>query len=167
MNNRLIRDDDDGAAPLAEAPRSQPAAATTIAPPRAQAAPSRRGRGPYADRRQVTGAINPELFRRLKLLSLQSERPLVEIYDEALTAYAQSFAAENKFAAAIAEPQTRMSRRAEAGGCAVTAHVRPDLFKWLRAIHMQTRKTMSLILEEALVKYFNSLSAQRKFNADA
>lgn len=168
MKNRLIRDDDEVAATSAATvtTHTPPPAAVVAQTPR-QPAERRRIRDTYVGLRQVTGRIDPDLFMRLKILSVQLDRTLIDMYEEALNRYAQKFAAENKYADETPAANARLVRHKSGQGCPVTAHVRPELHKWLRAVHIQTRKTMALILEEALMAYANSFAATRKFGVDA
>jgi hypothetical protein len=93
--NRLIDDDDEH--------EVAPVSATTLPPrPSVKASPTRTprsmtGRGPYPGRRQVTAHIDRNLFLGLKAISAQSEKPMVEIFEEALQAYVASVLAQKKF----------------------------------------------------------------------
>lgn len=93
--NRLINDEDEDEAV---------AVSTTTLPPRpsVKASPTRtprsaNGKGPYPGRRQVTAHIDRNLFLGLKAISAQSEKPMVEIFEEALQAYVASVLAQKKF----------------------------------------------------------------------
>jgi hypothetical protein len=91
--NRLINDDDADAPAEAAAPVSRHAvkASPTRNPRRSES------RGPYPGRRQVTAHIDRQLFLWLKSISAQTDKPMVEIFEEALNAYVSSFAAQKKF----------------------------------------------------------------------
>lgn len=87
--NRLIRDEEEAeqsvAAPVS--PKSDPL------PP----SPRKRGRGPYPGKRQVTAHIDENLFKWLRSMSVQTDKPMVVMFEEALSAYVQRFAAGKKF----------------------------------------------------------------------
>lgn len=90
--NRLIVDDDDEAV-VETAPPSRPAVK-----PSATRNPRRgEGRGPYPGRRQVTAHIDRQLFLWLKSISAQTDKPMVELFEEALNAYVSSWSAQKKF----------------------------------------------------------------------
>jgi hypothetical protein len=112
-SNRLIADDDDGAS------NGDGASAQQAAPPgtkrhhengRASPSPARRareeegpsrrrsqGQGPYPGRRQVTAHIDRQLFLWLKRISAETDKPMVEIFEEALSDFVNSYAAKLKF----------------------------------------------------------------------
>ena len=90
--NRLINEDEDEA----------PAISTPPARPSVKPSPTRNprrgeGKGPYPGRRQVTAHIDRQLFLWLKSIAAQTDKPMVEIFEEALHAYVASFAAQKKF----------------------------------------------------------------------
>lgn len=91
MTNRLIREDDD--AP--EEVRAPVAPVREALPP--APSPRKRGRGPYPGKRQVTAHIDENLFKWLRSMSVQTDKPMVVMFEEALTAYVQRFAAGKKF----------------------------------------------------------------------
>lgn len=95
--NRLIRDDPaDAEPPRTTAPA--PAAAAADRPLPRLARPRAGGKGgPYQNRRQVTAHIDKRLFLWLKSISAQTEKPMVELFEEALNAYVASYAAQTKF----------------------------------------------------------------------
>jgi hypothetical protein len=94
--NRLIDDSD----PEVETPPIAPSIAGSLPP-----SPTRRPRqlpnwekgGVYPGRRKVTAYIDEQLFRRLKGISALHSKPMVEIMEEALHAFAASYAARAKF----------------------------------------------------------------------
>jgi len=90
--NRLINDYDTDlpSEPVVSAPRA-PAREAPLRHPKIE------GRGPYPGRRQVTAHIDRQLFLWLKSISAQTEKPMVELFTEALDAYVRSFAAKKKF----------------------------------------------------------------------
>ena len=90
----LTREQDDG---REHARPSTPYQARTSVPAEAGVDTERRGKGPYPNRRQVTAHIPRQLFLWLKSISAQTDKPMVEIFEEALTAYVNSFAAGKKF----------------------------------------------------------------------
>jgi len=101
--NRLISDDDDET-PVASAPAAggQSEVARAAAPTESEGQRKRKrssGQGPYPGRRQVTAHIDRQLFLWLKSISAQTDKPMVEIFEEALSAYVNSFAAQRKFGA--------------------------------------------------------------------
>lgn len=96
--NRLIVDDEQ------EAPAPRSAAAQANAPATVEAQPMRRKRrakpsmtGDYPGMRRVTGYVEPSLFRWLKSISAETDKPMIQIFEEALTDYVQSYAAGRKF----------------------------------------------------------------------
>lgn len=104
--NRLIADDDsdtDTDMPVGRAVAEQSAPASGATPRRAQPAPepaaARKGKGPYPGRRQVTAHIDRQLFLWLKSISAQTDKPMVVLFEEALSAYVSSYAAAKKFGA--------------------------------------------------------------------
>lgn len=90
--NRLIVDDDDDVVPTATA---QPARPT--AKPSPTRTPREGGRGPYPGRRQITAHVDRSLFLWIKSISAQTEKPMIEIFEDALSAYVASYAAQKKF----------------------------------------------------------------------
>lgn len=122
--NRLIHDDDDEPVRSVAATRYAPSPAPSVAqpvldispqsaprpatahsapPPRAPE-PARRpahagplGKGPYPGRKQVTAHIDRQLFLWLKSIAAQTDKPMVAIFEEALSAYVSSYAAHKKF----------------------------------------------------------------------
>lgn len=95
--NRVIRDDDDGAPIQPRSPvlESAPVADAPLTRRRRRPKPS--GGGVYPGMRQVTAYVEPTLFKWLKSISAETDKPMVQIMEEALTAYVQSFAAGRKF----------------------------------------------------------------------
>jgi hypothetical protein len=91
--NRLIADhEDDGIEENEDTP------ARPRVKPSATRNPRRReGRGSYPGRRQVTGYVSDQLFLYLKSISAQDDKAMIEIMEEALTAYVNSWAAQKKF----------------------------------------------------------------------
>lgn len=90
--NRLINDADD------EPPAATPYTDHGSPPPSATRTPkSKGGKGAYPLRRQLTAYVEPSLFLRLKSISALTEKPMIEIMEEALSAYAQTFAAQRTF----------------------------------------------------------------------
>ena len=91
--NRLISDDEE------ELPPQRPAmpATPSLKPSPTRAPRSQGGKGPYPGRRQVTAHIDRALFLGLKAISAQTEKPMVEIMEEALRAYVESIFAQKKF----------------------------------------------------------------------
>jgi hypothetical protein len=96
--NRLIADDELDAVER-EAQVARPASdAKPFAEGYAPRTPRRRaGKGAYPGRRQVTGYVEDKLFLWLKSISAQHDKTMVEIFEEALTAYVNSYAAQRKF----------------------------------------------------------------------
>jgi hypothetical protein len=88
--NRLIRDEDD-----AIGEESQVAALET-APLYASARMRKGGRGPYPGRRQVTAHIDEQLFKWLRSISVQTETPMVQLFEQALAVYVKRFAVQKK-----------------------------------------------------------------------
>lgn len=105
--NRLIVDDEPLPAPTPTPAVAAPSMAPAVAQPVATAAttqPIRRRRrakpsmtGDYPGMRRVTGYVEPTLFRWLKSISAETDKPMIEIFEEALTAYVESYAAGRKF----------------------------------------------------------------------
>lgn len=117
-SNRLINDDADDASRstrsrfddvtsrserpsrLADQPQSEiasevrPHPAETIRRPSMSGA---MGRGPYPGRKQVTAHVDKKLFLWLKSISAQEDKPMVLIFEEALSAYVNTYAAQKKF----------------------------------------------------------------------
>lgn len=94
--NRLINDDAEEAI-VAEA-RIAPLPDTPDPPPSPTRNPRRvRGKGSYPGRRQVTAYIPKDLFMGLKAISARTERPMVEIFEQALDAYVKSLMAQKMF----------------------------------------------------------------------
>ncbi len=91
--NRLINDDDAGA----PSEPVNPTARHAVKPSPTRNPRRLEGRGPYPGRRQVTAHIDRQLFLWLKSISAQTDKPMVEIFEEALNAYVSSFAAQKKF----------------------------------------------------------------------
>jgi hypothetical protein len=91
--NRLINDDDDDVPPPAATPVSRQA----VKPSPTRTPRKLEGKGPYPGRRQVTAHIDRQLFLWLKSISAQTDKPMVEIFEEALNTYVSSFAAQKKF----------------------------------------------------------------------
>lgn len=156
MSNRLIRDDDDvDVQPVPQAPPAQPAQARRA--PRIKAA----RRGGYAGMRQVTTNIPPSLFTHLQFIAIDTGKVLLDLYAEAIVAYIERFAAEQKFRTAVSVgPRER--RTPGPDWQSVTAIVTADQFRWLKAIYVARRKTMTLIFEEALTTYVQRYAAQKK-----
>lgn len=96
--NRLISDDEDEIQP-ASAPQTARADPKHNAEPADRAEQGRRstGKGPYPGRRQVTAHIDRQLFLWLKRISAESDKPMVEIFEDALSAYVNTYAAQRKF----------------------------------------------------------------------
>jgi hypothetical protein len=91
--NRLINDDD-----AEDAVETAPPVSRHAVKPSPTRNPRRvEGKGPYPGRRQVTAHIDRQLFLWLKSISAQTDKPMVEIFEEALNAYVSSFAAQKKF----------------------------------------------------------------------
>lgn len=88
-NNRLIRDEDDEASPSPSTQTSPLQAAET----------KKGGRGPYPGKRQVTAHIDEALYKWLRSMSVQIDKPMVAMFEEALTSYVQKFAAQKRFSA--------------------------------------------------------------------
>lgn len=99
--NRLIVDDEDAAPePVAStAPQTTQGTTQVVAPPATKARKRRRpeGKGAYPDKRQVTAYVDRQLFLWLKSISAQTDKPMVELFEEALTQYVNTFAAQKKF----------------------------------------------------------------------
>lgn len=91
--NRLISDDADDIAP----PRMAMPATPSVKPSETRKPRPGEGRGPYPGRRQVTAHIDRNLFLGLKAISAQTEKPMVELFEEALQAYVASVLAQKKF----------------------------------------------------------------------
>lgn len=91
--NRLINDDTPDEAPqslaMPETPSVRPSPTRT---PKAAG-----GKGPYPGRRQVTAHIDRNLFMGLKAISVQTDKPMVEIFEEALQSYLQSTLSKKNF----------------------------------------------------------------------
>ena len=103
QQNRLIADDDGEAEmPVARTAAEQAAPPAAAAPSRTQAPPepvaARKGKGPYPGRRQVTAHIDRQLFLWLKSISAQTDKPMVVLFEEALSAYVSSYAAAKSLA---------------------------------------------------------------------
>lgn len=94
--NRLIHDDEDAPSPAAppEAPPRQAPAKVTAEKP-----VDKRQGGPYPGRRQVTAHIDRQLFLWLKSISAQTDKPMIVLFEEALSEYVQRIAAQKKFGA--------------------------------------------------------------------
>ena len=90
--NRLISDDVDD-----EVVETTIPARPSVKPSATRNPRKRDGKGSYPGRRQVTAYIDRQLFLWLKSISAQTEKPMVEIFEEALSAYVTSFAAQKKF----------------------------------------------------------------------
>lgn len=95
-NNRLIHDDPEPEPQRVMTPAPAAAAAERPLPRVARSRVGGRG-GPYQNRRQVTAHIDKKLFLWLKTISAQTEKPMVELFEEALNAYVASYAAQSKF----------------------------------------------------------------------
>lgn len=99
QQNRLISDDDD--APPAPEIRSEPVASNTTQTVSATRAPRKRrmpeGKGAYPDKRQVTAYIDRQLFMWLKSISVQTDKPMIQLMEEALGQYVNTYAAQQKF----------------------------------------------------------------------
>lgn len=93
MSNRLIRDDDEPIA--AERPAAAPA---PVAAPNKASLARKWGRGPYPGKRQVTAHIDEGLYKWLRSMSVQTDKPMVVMFEEALSTYVQKFAAQKRFA---------------------------------------------------------------------
>lgn len=95
--NRLIVDDEDAAPEPAAV--TTPQATQVVAPPATKTRKRRRpeGKGAYPDKRQVTAYVDRQLFLWLKSISAQTDKPMVELFEEALTQYVNTFAAQKKF----------------------------------------------------------------------
>lgn len=92
--NRLIVDDEPAVTPSATAPAIPPSDTQPIRRKR-RAKPSMTG--DYPGMRRVTGYVEPTLFRWLKSISAETDKPMIQIFEEALTDYVQSYAAGRKF----------------------------------------------------------------------
>ncbi len=92
--NRLIHDDDD--APTAAGATTGVSAAAVPATESVARAPAK-SRAVYPGKRQVTAHIDRQLFLWLKSISAQSDRPMIVLFEEALSEYVQRFAAQKKF----------------------------------------------------------------------
>lgn len=88
--NRLISDDSAGDEP-------QPVARPDLKPTATRNPRRVNGRTVYPGRRQVTAHIPQQLFLWLKSISAQTDIPMVEIFEVALTDYVNSYAAKKKF----------------------------------------------------------------------
>jgi len=55
------------------------------------------GRGAYPDKRQVTAYIDRQLFLWLKSISVQTDKPMIQLMEEALSQYVNTYAAQQKF----------------------------------------------------------------------
>lgn len=95
--NRVIREDDDDAPIQPRSPVLESAARTDAPLVRRRRRPKPSGGGVYPGMRQVTAYVEPTLFKWLKSISAETDKPMVQIMEEALTAYVQSFAAGRKF----------------------------------------------------------------------
>ena len=116
--------------------------------------------------RQVTTAIRPDLFKHLQFIAIDRDRRLLDIYAEAIDAYIERYVAEQKFNTALAVgPRVRRSPGVD--WQAVTALVTKEQFRWLKAIYVARRKTMTLILEEALTEYAQKVAAHKRFSGSA
>ena len=96
-DNRLIRDDDDAPAAPVRSEAATPRQTTAKAAPE-KPVDKRRG-GPYPGRRQVTAHIDRQLFLWLKSISAQTDKPMIVLFEEALSEYVQRIAAQKKFGA--------------------------------------------------------------------
>lgn len=95
--NRLISNDETDDAPM-NAPSSPQSSATAEETPlRRKRRQKPSGRGVYPGMRQVTAYVEPTLFRWLKSISAETDKPMVQIMEEALAAYVERFAAGRKF----------------------------------------------------------------------
>lgn len=113
--NRLIRDDDDDAGdddlmmpPIRdlEAPRvavEPPRRGPALKPPENPRQPRKRrstgGNGSYPGLKQVTAYIDPILYKKLRAMSLETERSMIDLMEQALTDHLKSYAAQRKFSA--------------------------------------------------------------------
>jgi hypothetical protein len=95
--NRLISDDDGDDLPAVATAAAPSAATTEDAPLRRKRRQKPSGRGVYPGMRQVTAYVEPTLFRWLKSISAETDKPMVQIMEEALQAYVERFAAGRKF----------------------------------------------------------------------
>ena len=91
--NRLIAEHEDDAVEDREAAPARP----RVKPSPTRNPRRREGRGSYPGRRQVTGYVSDQLFLWLKSISVQADKPMIEIMEEALTTYVNSWAAQKKF----------------------------------------------------------------------
>jgi hypothetical protein len=91
-NNRLIRDDDSETVVPTPKPTTTSAELELTRP----AKPRTFGRGPYKNRRQVTAHIDPQLFKWLKTMHVQTGKTMVEMMEEALAEYVQRYAVQKK-----------------------------------------------------------------------
>ncbi len=94
--NRVIRDEEPDA-PAETSTAMMMEATAPAAPVRRRRRPKPGGGGVYPGMRQVTAYVEPTLFKWLKSISAETDKPMVQIMEEALTAYVQSFAAGRKF----------------------------------------------------------------------
>lgn len=96
--NRLISDDDD--APADQVARNEQSTTPAASAPAMRAPRKRRaseGRGAYPDKRQVTAYIDRQLFLWLKSISVQTDKPMIQLMEEALSQYVNTYAAQQKF----------------------------------------------------------------------
>ena len=94
IGNRLISDDSDDTPPPS---RTAMPATPSVKPSTTRSPRAAGGKGPYPGRRQVTAHIDRNLFLGLKAISAQTEKPMVELFEEALQAYVASVLAQKKF----------------------------------------------------------------------
>jgi hypothetical protein len=92
-SNRLISDDSEDI----PTPRTAMPATPSVKPSPTRSPRTGEGRGPYPGRRQVTAHIDRNLFLGLKAISAQTEKPMVELFEEALQAYVASVLSQKKF----------------------------------------------------------------------
>ncbi len=93
MSNRLI----DDTADEAETPPPTPPLIAASRPSATRTPRKMGGNGAYPGRRQITAYIEKPLFMRIKAISAQTERPMVEILEEALTTFVSSYLSQRKF----------------------------------------------------------------------
>ncbi|MFZ4602982.1 MAG: hypothetical protein ACOYM8_11040 [Caulobacterales bacterium] len=95
--NRLIVDDEPMPAAIPAAPSNAPGSVAAAQPTRRRRRAKPSMTGDYPGMRRVTGYVEPTLFRWLKSISAETDKPMIEIFEEALTAYVESYAAGRKF----------------------------------------------------------------------
>lgn len=106
--NRLIRDDEDDAPARAEPLRAFDDPRLPADPPARKVPPvetprqprkrrSAGGGGAYPGLKQVTAYIDPLLYKKLRAMSLETDRTMIELMEQALTEHLKSYAAQRKF----------------------------------------------------------------------